>query len=169
MTHGWTSAWCMAQTPPTPGSTITACCALRLWLNLALMLGQGLATLIRSTGLNLPDFVGSLLAGITLRNITPLILPRQSARNWKKCSGLALDFRHQPGHVPHHGLDGPATLGAQGVFGFVFSTLVLQVILTLFYTLWIVSLHGQRLRSGRAVCGVWRHHAGLHLHGSRPT
>lgn len=55
-----------------------------LWLNLALMLGQGLAALIRSAGLNLPDFVGSLLAGIVLRNITPLILPRQSARNWKK-------------------------------------------------------------------------------------
>ena len=47
-----------------------------LWLNLALLLGQGLASMIRSTGLNLPDFVGSLLAGIVLRNITPLILPR---------------------------------------------------------------------------------------------
>ena len=110
-----------------------------LWLNLALMLGQGLATLIRSTGLNLPDFVGSLLAGIVLRNITPLILPRQSARNWKKVSqGLALISDICLGMFLTMALMGLQLWALKGVFGFVFSTLVLQVILTLLYTLWVV-------------------------------
>ena len=110
-----------------------------LWLNLALLLGQGLASMIRSTGLNLPDFVGSLLAGIVLRNITPLILPRQSARNWKKVSqGLALISDICLGMFLTMALMGLQLWALKGVFGFVFSTLVLQVILTLFYTLWIV-------------------------------
>ena len=110
-----------------------------LWLNLALLLGQGLASMIRSTGLNLPDFVGSLLAGIVLRNITPLILPRQSARNWKKVSqGLALISDICLGMFLTMALMGLQLWALKGVFGFVFSTLVLQVILTLFYTLWVV-------------------------------
>ena len=54
-----------------------------LWLNLALLLGQGLTRVLGYTGLNLPDFVGSLMAGIVLRNTLPLLLPKQSARNWK--------------------------------------------------------------------------------------
>ena len=62
-----------------------------LWLNLALLLGQGLTRVLGYTGLNLPDFVGSLMAGIVLRNTLPLLLPKQSARNWKKTTqGLAL-------------------------------------------------------------------------------
>ena len=51
-----------------------------LWLNLALLLGQGLTRVLGYTGLNLPDFVGSLMAGIVLRNTLPLLLPKQSAR-----------------------------------------------------------------------------------------
>ena len=110
-----------------------------LWLNLALLLGQGLASMIRSTGLNLPDFVGSLLAGIVLRNITPLILPRQSARNWKKVSqGLALISDICLGMFLTLALMGLQLWALKGVFGFVFSTLVLLVILTLFYTIWVV-------------------------------
>ena len=110
-----------------------------LWLNLALLLGQGLASMIRSTGLNLPDFVGSLLAGIVLRNITPLILPRQSARNWKKVSqGLALISDICLGMFLTMALMGLQLWALKGVFGFVFSTLGLQVILTLFYTIWVV-------------------------------
>ena len=110
-----------------------------LWLNLALLLGQGLASMIRSSGLNLPDFVGSLLAGIVLRNITPLILPRQSARNWKKVSqGLALISDICLGMFLTMALMGLQLWALKGVFGFVFSTLVLQVILTLFYTIWVV-------------------------------
>ena len=108
-------------------------------LNLALLLGQGLASMIRSSGLNLPDFVGSLLAGIVLRNITPLILPRQSARNWKKVSqGLALISDICLGMFLTMALMGLQLWALKGVFGFVFSTLVLQVILTLFYTIWVV-------------------------------
>ena len=110
-----------------------------LWLNLALLLGQGLASMIRSTGLNLPDFVGSLLAGIVLRNITPLILPRQSARNWKKVSqGLALISDICLGMFLTMALMGLQLWALKGVFGFVFSTRVMQVILTLFYTIWVV-------------------------------
>ena len=110
-----------------------------LWLNLALLLGQGLASMIRSTGLTLPDFVGSLLAGIVLRTIPPLILPRQSARNWKKVSqGLALISDICLGMFLTMALMGLQLWALKGVFGFVFSTLVLQVILTLFYTIWVV-------------------------------
>ena len=47
-----------------------------LWLNLALMLGQGVSALIARSGLNLPAFVGCLLAGIALRTLGAGIAPR---------------------------------------------------------------------------------------------
>ena len=110
-----------------------------LWLNLALMLGQGLTTVLRSTGLNLPDFVGSLMAGIVLRNTLPLLLPRQSARNWKKVTqGLALISDICLGMFLTMALMGLQLWALQGVFGFVFTTLTLQVLLTVTYTVWIV-------------------------------
>lgn len=110
-----------------------------LWLNLALMLGQGLTGLTRSAGLNLPDFVGSLMAGIVLRNISPLVLPQKSARNWKKTSqGLALISDICLGMFLTMALMGLQLWALKGVFGFVFTTLTLQVLLTVTYTLWIV-------------------------------
>ena len=110
-----------------------------LWLNLALMLGQGLATLLRSTGLNLPDFVGSLMAGIVLRNTLPLLLPKQSARNWKKVAqGLALISDICLGMFLTMALMGLQLWALKGVFGFVFTTLTLQVLLTVIYTIWVV-------------------------------
>ena len=91
------------------------------------------------TGLNLPDFVGSLMAGIVLRNTLPLLLPKQSARNWKKTTqGLALISDICLGMFLTMALMGLQLWALKGVFSFVFATLVLQVVLTVVYTLWIV-------------------------------
>lgn len=110
-----------------------------LWLNLALLLGQGLTRVLGYTGLNLPDFVGSLMAGIVLRNTLPLLLPKQSARNWKKTTqGLALISDICLGMFLTMALMGLQLWALKGVFSFVFATLVLQVVLTVVYTLWIV-------------------------------
>ncbi|MCW5623770.1 MAG: sodium/glutamate symporter, partial [Burkholderiales bacterium] len=56
-----------------------------LWLNVTLLLGQGFGALLQFTGLNLPDFVSCLLAGIVLRNAIPPLLPR---RLGKRLPGL---------------------------------------------------------------------------------
>ena len=110
-----------------------------LWLNLALLLGQGLTRVLGYTWLNLPDFVGSLMAGIVLRNTLPLLLPKQSARNWKKTTqGLALISDICLGMFLTMALMGLQLWALKGVFSFVFATLVLQVVLTVVYTLWIV-------------------------------
>lgn len=52
------------------------------WLNLALMLGQGISYLIGSAGMMLPGFVGCLMAGILLRLLGDLLAPN-GGRMWK--------------------------------------------------------------------------------------
>src|SRR5690606_35326340 len=52
-----------------------------LWLNLALMLGNGLNAVVGLSGIRLPDFVGCLLAGIALRGLGQWLSP-QGQRLW---------------------------------------------------------------------------------------
>ena len=52
------------------------------WLNLALMLGQGISYLIGEAGMLLPEFVGCLVAGILLRLLGDLFAPN-GGRMWK--------------------------------------------------------------------------------------
>lgn len=79
------------------------------------------------------------MAGIVLRNTLPLLLPKQSARNWKKTTqGLALISDICLGMFLTMALMGLQLWALKGVFSFVFATLVLQVVLTVVYTLWIV-------------------------------
>src|SRR5690606_529219 len=64
-----------------------------LWLNFVMLLGQGLNRLTALTPVNLPDFVGCLLAGILLRSVCSLIRPTGRGRLWNWPSmqpGLAL-------------------------------------------------------------------------------
>ncbi len=46
-----------------------------LWLNLALMLGEGINSLVGLAGLKLPGFVGCLMAGIALRGVGQWLSP----------------------------------------------------------------------------------------------
>src|SRR5690606_18477512 len=62
------------------------------WLNLALMLGNGLNALVGLSGIRLPDFVGCLLAGIALRGLGQWLSPQgQRLWNWDSMRlGVAL-------------------------------------------------------------------------------
>ncbi len=64
-----------------------------LWLNFTLMLGQGISSLLALTPLNLPAFVGCLLAGIVLRAAADTFVRDGKGRLWNLPSmqpGLAL-------------------------------------------------------------------------------
>lgn len=52
------------------------------WLNIALMLGQGISHLISEVGLLLPEFVGCLVAGVLLRLLGDLFAPN-GRRMWR--------------------------------------------------------------------------------------
>ncbi|WP_399696976.1 sodium/glutamate symporter [Xenophilus sp.] len=111
-----------------------------LWLNVALLLGRGIGTLIALTGLRLPDFVGCLLAGIVLRNVCSL-LPQKDGRLWNWSSmqpGVALISDVCLGVFLTMALMGlqPWTLAQAAAF--VGTTLALQIALAAAFTLWVV-------------------------------
>ena len=88
-----------------------------LWLNVALILGDFITPVFQALGLRLPSFVGCLMAGIVLRNSIGLWLPLGPATLANHASRSGLDLRPVPGPVSHHGLDGPAAMGAARLAG----------------------------------------------------
>lgn len=110
------------------------------WLNLALMLGNGISELIRETGLNLPGFVGCLLAGIALRNITPHLTRRKrSLWNWNMMrSGVALISDVCLGMFLIMALMGLKLWELHGSLAFLTVTLSLQVILAVVFTVFVL-------------------------------
>lgn len=108
------------------------------WLNVALMIGQGISSLIAQTSLTLPAFVGSLLAGILIRNLMPLLRSRK-LWDWESTApGLALISDITLGLFLIMALMGLQLWELQGVLGFVLTTLALQIILAIVYTRWLV-------------------------------
>ncbi len=109
------------------------------WLNVALMIGQGISGLIAQTGLTLPAFVGSLLAGILLRNLMPLVARRKAIWDWDRVApGLALISDITLGLFLTMALMGLQLWELQGVLGFVLTALALQIVLAIVYTRWLV-------------------------------
>lgn len=111
-----------------------------LWLNAALMLGRGVSSFIALTGLRLPDFVGCLIAGIILRNLGSL-LEQGKGRFWSWSSmqpGVALISDICLGLFLTMALMGLQVWQMQGVAGFVTTVLLIQVLMAVAFTVFVV-------------------------------
>jgi len=111
------------------------------WLNLTLMLGQGLTALISISGLKLPNFVGCLLAGIMLRSLCDLITHEGRGRLWNWPSmqpGIALISDMSLGLFLTMALMGLQLWELQGVLGFIAISLAIQILLTITFVIFVV-------------------------------
>ncbi|MCR5942723.1 sodium/glutamate symporter [Ochrobactrum sp. XJ1] len=110
-----------------------------LGLNLALMVGIGLHRLIEAAGITLPAFVSCLLAGILIRNLTPLAVGNTIAKLWPGIGdGLALISDLALGLFLTMALMSLKLWELQGVFLFIVTVLAVQVVLTIAYILLVV-------------------------------
>jgi ESS family glutamate:Na+ symporter len=111
-----------------------------LWLNLALMLGQGVNELFALTGLHLPAFVGCLMAGIGLRSAGQWLAP-EGGRLWNWPSmrlGVALISDVCLGLFLTMALMGLRLWELEPVLGFMAVTMALQVLLAVAFTAFVV-------------------------------
>jgi ESS family glutamate:Na+ symporter len=111
-----------------------------LWLNLTLILGQGITSLFTAGGLTLPAFVGCLLGGILLRNGAELLSGGQG-RLWNLASmqpGLALSSEVCLGLFLTMALMGLRLWELQPVLGFISIALLLQIALAVLFILLVV-------------------------------
>ena len=111
------------------------------WLNLALMLGQGISLLVALTPLKLPAFVGCLIAGIALRAGADLVRPDGRGRMWDLPSmqpGLALISDICLGLFLTMALMSLQLWELQPVLGFIVATMLLQILLVVAYVLLVV-------------------------------
>ena len=115
-----------------------------LWLNMALMIGGVITPLFHEAGLQLPMFVGCLIGGIVLRNtLGQWMLSRKRRKlgqfHWTSMrQGLAMISDICLGMFLTMALMGLQLWALQGVIGFVMTVLVLQVLLTVGFALFIV-------------------------------
>ncbi|KAF1697279.1 sodium/glutamate symporter [Pseudoxanthomonas jiangsuensis] len=110
------------------------------WLNVVLLLGQGVSTLIAMSGLNLPAFVGCLLAGIVLRSVGDLVMPR-GGRLWRYDEmkpGLALLSDICLGLFLTMALMGLKLWELQPILGFITVTMAVQIALVVAFTVLVV-------------------------------
>ena len=115
-----------------------------LWLNMALMIGGVITPLFHEAGLQLPMFVGCLIGGIVLRNtLGQWMLSRKRRKlgqfHWLSMrQGLAMISDICLGMFLTMALMGLQLWALQGVMGFVMTVLVLQVLMTVAFALFIV-------------------------------
>ena len=121
-----------------------------MWLNLTLLLGEGLHNLLASTGLTLPEFVSCLMAGIALRNGLPplrklmfrnrlLSLKLARASSWVNArDGLALISDICLGLFLTMALMGLRLWELEGLLGLILLVIGLQVLMCVVFTLLVV-------------------------------
>jgi len=111
-----------------------------LWLSAALVLGQELSALIAATGLQLPAFVGCLMAGIVLRGLGDLLAPkRQALWRWERMQpSVALISDICLGLFITMALMGLQLSALHGVLGFIAAAMLLQVLLAVAFTVLVV-------------------------------
>ncbi|WP_137916887.1 sodium/glutamate symporter [Hydrogenophaga sp. 2FB] len=111
-----------------------------LWLNLALLLGSGLNSLVALTGLKLPAFVGCLMAGIVLRNVGQWLRPNGGRLwNWPRMRlGVALMSDISLGLFLTMALMGLRLWELGPVLGFMATAMALQVALAVAFTAFVV-------------------------------
>lgn len=110
------------------------------WLNLALMLGEGVSWLIAQTGLNLPAFVGVLMAGIVIRGLADSVRSdRGRLWNWSSMQpGVALISDITLGLFLIMALMGLQFWALQGVAVFIAVVIALQVLLAAAFAVFVV-------------------------------
>lgn len=111
-----------------------------LWLNVTLMLGEGISVLIDQSGLTLPRFVGCLLAGILLRAVANLVVP-DGGRLWhwdRMQPGIALISDVCLGVFLSMALMGLQFWVLQPMLGFIVTVMVLQIALAVVFTVHLV-------------------------------
>lgn len=115
-----------------------------LWLNMALMLGNFITPVFHELGLQLPPFVGCLMGGIVLRNtLGQWMLSRKRRKlghyHWSSMrQGLSMISDICLGLFLTMALMGLQLWALQGVLGFVMAVLVLQVLMTVAFALFVV-------------------------------
>ncbi|MGD9943190.1 MAG: sodium/glutamate symporter [Burkholderiaceae bacterium] len=110
-----------------------------LWLNLALMLGHVVSLGAARIGLNLPAFVGCLVAGMLIRNIVPGLPGPRWFGSWAGIKhGVALISDICLGMFLTMALMGLQIWALTGALGFVLTALVLQIALAVAYARWVV-------------------------------
>lgn len=111
-----------------------------LWLNIALMLGQVLSGLLSLTGLNLPAFVGCLLAGIVLRMAGDILKPTwHRLWHWDSMQpGVALLSDISLGIFLTMALMGMRFWELQPVLGFISTAMLLQILLVIMFTVFVL-------------------------------
>ncbi|MGE4335800.1 MAG: sodium/glutamate symporter [Pigmentiphaga sp.] len=111
-----------------------------LWLNITLLLGEILGAGLARTGLNLPAFVGCLLAGILLRALGDYMLTtRRKIWNWEGMQpGVALISDICLGVFLTMALMGMRLWELESVWVFVGTALVVQIALTIIYVVRVV-------------------------------
>nr|WP_210324468.1 sodium/glutamate symporter [Chelatococcus reniformis] len=110
-----------------------------LILNVTVVVGTGLASLIALTEFNMPTFVSCLMAGILIRNLTPLAAGDALRRLWPGVGrGLSLISDLSLGLFLTMALMGMQLWALGGVFAFIVTVLALQIVMTILFTLLVV-------------------------------
>lgn len=110
------------------------------WLNIALMLGQGISYLISEAGLLLPEFVGALVAGILLRLLGDLFAPN-GGRMWKLDTmqpGIALISDISLGLFLVMALMGLQLWVLEPLLGFISVAMLVQITLVVLFSMFVV-------------------------------
>lgn len=110
-----------------------------LWLNVAILFGQGISSVIELTGLRLPSFVGCLLAGIVLRAIGDLIGGRGGLWKWESMQpGVALISDISLGLFLVMALMGLQLWELESMLGFISIAMALQLLLVVLFIVFVV-------------------------------
>jgi ESS family glutamate:Na+ symporter len=125
-----------------------------LWLNVALIMGRGISDLIAMTGLRLPAFVGALIAGILVRNVTALFTAQKGQLwHWDRMrAGVSLIADICLGVFLTMALMGLQLWQMHGVAVFVLTAIVLQVIMAIAFTVFVVYLCMGRDYESAVIC-----------------
>ncbi len=110
------------------------------WLNIALILGQGISYLISEAGMLLPGFVGALMAGILLRLLGDLFAPN-GRRMWKPEAmqpGVALISDISLGLFLVMALMGLQLWVLESLLGFITVAMLVQVTLVVLFSVFVV-------------------------------
>ena len=110
-----------------------------LALNVTVLIGLALHEAITAAGVTLPAFVSCLVAGIVLRNLLPLAPRRLVRRIWPGVDdALALISDLSLGLFLIMALMGLQVWELNGVVLFITAALVVQILLTVGFTIWVV-------------------------------
>ncbi|MDH5857296.1 sodium/glutamate symporter [Lampropedia aestuarii] len=112
-----------------------------LWLNLALIVGSGINYLIDFTPINLPAFVGCLIAGILIRAVCDWLYPDGHGRVWRWHSmkqSLALISDVSLGLFLTMALMGLRLWDLVPVLGFISTVMLVQIALVVVFVLLVV-------------------------------